>query len=178
MKKSDLPFIPPFYYKYINLVPDNMELISGLVSTRNNLYALREHFTGDESLSYFRNKWTVKDVLQHNIDNERIQAYRALALSRGEINTLPGYNRELYAKYAYASKREVDHLIKEFVLVRNSTIALFESFSESMLLKQGLCSGAKLSVAALGFLTIGNTIRHSNIITQYFLKPQSKSSSS
>ncbi len=178
MKKRDLPFIPPFYTKYINLVPDDMELISGLITSKNNLYALRAHFSGDESLSYFRNKWTIKDALQHNIDNERIQAYRALAFSRGEINALPGYNRELYAKYAYASNRSVEDLLKEFVLVRNSTIALFESFSENMLLKQGTCSGTKLSVAALGFLTIGNTIRHTKIITQYFLKLHNKSSSS
>lgn len=173
MKKANLTFIPPLYAKYINLVPEDMQLVSGLISSKNSLYALRDDILENKNLKYFSNKWTIKDVLQHNIDNERIQTYRALVLSRGDVNDLPGYNRELYAKYAHAEDRDTQALMKEFIIVRASTISLFESFSDDMLLRTGLCSGIKVSVASLGFLIIGHTIRHSNILTKrYFNTPK------
>ncbi|GAB1858126.1 hypothetical protein MHTCC0001_29630 [Flavobacteriaceae bacterium MHTCC 0001] len=177
MKKSDLKFIPKFYDKYINCVPDEMQLITGLRSTKNYFYTQKDHFITHQNTCLSKNNWTPKDILQHIIDNERIQSYRALAFSRNDVNHLSGFNQELYAKFAKANHRNIQDLLKEFIAQRNSTINLFKSFTNNMLNKEGLCSGIKVNVAALGFLIIGHTLRYSNILNELYFNAQSKSSS-
>ncbi len=90
MKRTDLPFVPEFYDRYINYVPENTAIIDGLIASQNVLETYREELIRLGDYQYQEGKWTCKEVVQHLIDNERVMSYRAMALARGEQKGLPG----------------------------------------------------------------------------------------
>ena len=102
--------------------------------------ALKAQF---QNFKYRPEKWTPKDILQHIIDNERITAYRALCLSRGESKKLMGYDENHYGMNSNANDRSMESLLEEFKLVRQSLILLFENFNKKMLFKTGICNERK-----------------------------------
>jgi len=115
-------------------------------------------------------KWTPKDILQHIIDTERIFAYRALRFARFDKINLPGYEENDYADVADANNRTIEDLIEEYRIVKLSSIHLFKSFSEKMLLNIGQANNAPASVRALGYIISGHEIHHINIIKVRYLK--------
>ena len=163
-----MKFMPKFYDSYISLVDDDLDLIAGLKATHRKFCSVKNQLETHQNSRYAEGKWTPKDILQHVIDNERIQSYRALAFSRNDINELPGYNQNLYTKYSNASHRSIEELLNEFVIVRDATICLFESFSEEMLHREGVCSGIRITPLALGFLNIGHAIRHFDVLEELY----------
>lgn len=168
MKKSQLPFIPQFFGTYINKVED-IDVIDGLEQTlhlfENDLAQLKA--IGDKT--YQEGKWTVKEIIQHIIDNERIQAYRALRIARNDKTVLPGYDEGLLAQYTNIDSRTIESLIEEFSLVRKSNIILFKSFSNEMLLRTSVCYQVEVSALSLGFVLIGHQIHHLNVIKEKYL---------
>ena len=109
--------------------------------------------------------------MQHIIDNERIQAYRELAFSRGETSSLPSYDEQKYAAHAHAEIRSMESLLDEFQIVRQASIALFGNFTEEQFHKNGVCSEIKVTPLALGFQIVGHGIHHMNVLRErYFRK--------
>lgn len=169
MTKSDIPVMPYYFDRYINLAED-IELIDALTNTgsydrlipRPTLEAL-----GD--LRYAPDKWTGRDILQHVIDTERIMSYRALRFARRDQTPLPGYDEELFGQSAQANRRTVADLYEEYALVRQASLALFRSFTEEMLLSSGTCFSQTLSVLALGFVLVGHATHHANVIRERYL---------
>lgn len=171
MKKTDLKFLPNFYDRYIALVDDNTNLIDGLKNSETIFESFSEKLIQCQAYRYETNKWTPKELLQHIIDTERIFAYRALSISRLEPNALLGFDENLYAENADANNRNIEDLLKEFKLVRQSTIILFESFNENMLHETGICSETRISPLAIGFTIIGHAMHHLNILNErYFTR--------
>ncbi|MDD7885551.1 DinB family protein [Flavivirga sp. 57AJ16] len=171
MKKSDLKFIPNFFDKYIALVDDETHLIDGLKQSETILETISEKLVQYQEYRYQPNKWTPKELLQHIIDTERILAYRALCISRLETQALLGFDENVYAENSYANNRSIEGLLKEFRLVRQSTIPLFESFNEDMLHRAGISSEIKITALAFGFTIIGHAQHHLNILNdRYFTK--------
>ncbi|HEX8546694.1 MAG TPA: DinB family protein [Cytophagaceae bacterium] len=168
MKKSDIINMPQFFDTYINLAKDEdiITSLEDLAAFNTNFLAALE-ILGDKT--YAEHKWSVKDILQHLIDNERIQAYRALAFARGESKLLPGYDQEPYAHIAMANRRTFESLFEEIKVVRSSTISLFKSFDHKMLSREGICYNVKISVLALGFVIAGHQVHHLNIISERYL---------
>lgn len=115
-------------------------------------------------------KWTPKDILQHIIDSERVFAYRALRFARFDTTNLPGYEENDYADVANANTRTIDELIDEYKMVKLSSIHLFKSFSEKMLMNIGTANNAPASVRAIGYIISGHEIHHINIIKARYLK--------
>lgn len=129
----------------------------------------REQLISFQNYEYEPGKWTPKDLLQHVIDTERVQAYRALAFARNDQNVMAGYDENAYAKNVDISELSMDDLLTEFKIVRRSTIALFSNFSDDMLLKEGVCFKIKVSVRSLGLILIGHPIHHVKVLeTRYF----------
>jgi len=118
---------------------------------------------------YADGKWTVKQVLQHMIDTERIFAYRALSFSRGESLPLPGFNENSYADYAPATHRTFSSLKEEFASVRQSTDTLIKSFTEDQLNRKGIASNYVISVNALCFIIFGHIIHHQHIFQERYM---------
>ncbi|MCB0375618.1 MAG: DinB family protein [Sinomicrobium sp.] len=126
----------------------------------------------DEALNfrYREDKWSVKEVLVHIIDDERIYAYRALSFARNDKTNLPGFEQDDYTANSDSSDRPVETVIEEYEAVRRATIALFKGFSQRSLLRKGIANGNKASVRALGYHILGHELHHINIIENVYLK--------
>lgn len=121
-----------------------------------------------QSYSYAEGKWTVKEVLQHIIDTERILSYRALAFARKDPQTLPPFDETEYGKNAEAERRDWKNLVDEFKAVRTSTNYLFNSFSEDQLASVGTANKYQISVKALGYFITGHLRHHLNILKERY----------
>lgn len=169
MKRSDINPMPEYFDRYINLA-DDVELMDALETSIKELHNLPiEQWKAIGDKVYAAGKWTIKDIVQHMIDTERILAYRALCFARGEAAQLPSYDEDSYAHNANANNRTLEDLIAEWVLVRTSFVALFKSFTPSMLLQTGLGFKGRYSVLAIGFIMAGHQRWHSKIIEERYL---------
>jgi len=120
--------------------------------------------------AYAPGKWTVKEVLQHIIDAERVFSYRALRFARKDPTPLPGFDENLFAKNAKADKRSWIDLVEEFRSVRNATQRLFNSFDEEQLDSSGTASNGSNYVLGFGYISIGHSLHHKKVIEDRYLK--------
>lgn len=158
-----------FYQPYIN-VCGNFELIEGLTKNLVNTTNLFKEIPANKhEYSYEEGKWTIKEILQHLIDSERIFAYRALRIAREDKTNIPGYEHNDYVPVSRANNRNYLDLIEEFKVLRASNICLFESFDEQMLLNIGTANNDSISVRAIGFIMVGHYNHHLNVIKKRYL---------
>lgn len=169
MKKADIIPMPEYFDRYINLVDDELTIIEAL-KHYGPLYIDQdvEQMKALEKQVYAQGKWTVHDILQHLIDNERIFNYRALCFARNDDNILPGHDENMHADMGKASNRNLEDILEEFYLLRQSTVALFKSFDDEMLQRSGICFQKKMSVLALGFTISGHAIHHMNVLRERY----------
>ncbi|MBP6311019.1 MAG: DinB family protein [Flavobacteriales bacterium] len=158
----------PFYKGYVTSVLD-LDIITALQTAADDLNRTLSTFSeaqGDHR--YAPGKWSVKELLQHVIDTERIMSYRALTFARQDPNSLPGFEENEYAACSNADRRSLTELSDEFNLVRKSTIALFRSFTDEMLVAHGNANGRSMSVRALGYVIAGHGQHHVNILEERY----------
>jgi hypothetical protein len=158
-----------FNATYINAV-DDVSLIEGLENGLDQLVSFTENIPVEKlEYRYAEGKWTIKDILLHLIDAERIFAYRALRISRGDKTPLAGFEENDYVPYALANSRSLESLLTEFQFVRNSTLCLFKSFSGEQLAYLGTASNNTISVRAIGFIISGHQNHHLKVIKERYL---------
>ncbi|MBL0044096.1 MAG: DinB family protein [Flavobacteriales bacterium] len=161
--------LPAFYHGYVAKadgtdIPDAMRLASdGLHSVLCNFPTDREEY------SYAAGKWTVKDVVQHIIDAERIFAYRALRFARNDSSALAGFEENDYVPEALTGRRTLKDLLEEHDLVRSSSIALFRSFPLEALNRAGIANSRSITVRAIGWVIAGHANHHSRIIAERYM---------
>jgi len=159
--------MPGYYDRYINLVPD-VELSQGLDDSLQQLNGLDRTALGRiADKSYAPGKWTIKDIIQHLTDGERIMTYRALMFARRDP-TAPGFDQEAFADNANANRRTIDDLLDELISVRRATKAMYDSFDDDMLLARGKSWEHEVSVLDLGFIILGHQIHHMNVIAERY----------
>ena len=120
--------------------------------------------------SYAEGKWTIKELLQHMIDSERIFAYRALCIARGEEASLPGFDENRYAGNSLANMRLLKDILEEYDLVRRSNLLMFRSFTSEMLDNVGTANGKQISLRGLIHVTAAHERHHINILAERYLK--------
>ncbi|MDT0553592.1 DinB family protein [Urechidicola vernalis] len=158
-----------YYQTYIAKVKEH-DLVEGLVQNKMETVSLLESLSEEKfDYAYDIDKWTIKELLLHIIDTERIFANRALRIARNDQVHLPGFDQDEFNNYAEANSRTKTDLIEDFIAARNNTIALFKSFSESMLTNIGIASDHKLSTRAAGFIIIGHENHHIEILRERYL---------
>ncbi len=158
-----------YYQTYLDHLPDE-ELISQLKDLRNQFVEFLENLApADLERSYAKGKWTVAQVLQHILDTERIFQYRALSIARKDKTALPGFDQDTYVSVSNANNKKLSAFLNEFVMVRNSGIALFECFDLEMLKEIGNANGAPLSPGAAGFITAGHQKHHLILFKTHYL---------
>ncbi|MEO0733783.1 MAG: DinB family protein [Bacteroidota bacterium] len=118
---------------------------------------------------YAPGKWTIKDVLQHLIDVERIFAYRMLRYARADTLPLPGFDVDAYGRVQTTAGRPLADLLGEFSLLRRATVRMLMSFSPAELCRQGTASGLTASVRALGFKLVGHDRHHCGVVRDNYL---------
>ncbi len=119
--------------------------------------------------AYAPSKWTIKDIILHLIDCERILAYRALCIARNDTTNFPSFDEDSYAKEGRGNTKSLMNLLTELSSVRQSTLLLFKSFNEEELLRIGTASNTPISVRALGFIIIGHQNHHQKIFEERYL---------
>lgn len=171
MKTSPDPAtLPPFYQGYVANV-SNLNVMDALRSTiavTDKLIRSIPEAKGE--YRYAPGKWSVKELLCHILDAERIFAYRALRFARNDQTELPGFNEQAYAPHANAHSRTLIQLADEFKRLRISTIDLFESFTPEMLVRAGKANNNLISVINLGYVIAGHEVHHRNILLERYLK--------
>ncbi len=168
MNRSNIKTLPAIYNTYVNKVED-IELINALEKYGKALFfPERDKLISLGDKVYAPGKWTVKDMIQHIIDAERIFSYRALRFARHDKTPLPSFEENEYAVTAQASDRELNDLLDEFYVVRDSTILLFKSFTDEMLMREGTMASGNISVLGLGFVIAGHAIHHAGILKERY----------
>lgn len=119
--------------------------------------------------AYAEGKWTIKELLQHIIDAERIFNYRALCIARKETNSLPAFDENAYAENSHANARNWQDLVDEFIHLRKSTEDLYASFNAETLWHKGMANQKIISVLSLGFITVGHFAHHKKVIEERYL---------
>ena len=171
MNSNQLPVkeYAPFYASYIQAL-ENVHLIEELEISLHDFIRFVQNIPMDKfDFRYAEGKWTIKEIIQHLIDTERIFSYRALRISRKDITPLPGFEENDYSINTNANNRNLQDLLTEFSAVRHSTLLLFKSFSSEQLLRIGIASNAEVSVRAIGFITIGHQKHHQKVFEQRYL---------
>ena len=143
MKPSDLKTeeFAGHYATYINQVSGEYTLVEELEISVHRLIKFVQNIPMDKfDYRYAEGKWTIKDILQHLIDTERIFAYRALRFARNDKTELPGFEENDYVDQANANQRSIQYLLSELAVVRQATVSLFKSFSNEELLRKGIAS--------------------------------------
>ncbi len=159
----------PFYKAYVEALGD-VELLPMLRKQKENFPQFLASIPEDKLHdAYDEGKWTVAEVLMHILDSERVFQYRALRIGRGDITPLPGFDQNAYVPNSGASKRTVQDIIDEYIIIRTSTIALFERFTPEVLKQTGTASGTLVSLAALGFIICGHQKHHKKVLVERYL---------
>jgi hypothetical protein len=168
MKKSDINPMPPNFAKFINLVAD-FELFEAFAESIRQMDKIDKNlFQKLDGKRYVANKWTVKDILQHLADSDRIMSYQALMLARKDDSVLQGFNEKLQVDNASADSRTIDELIEDMKVARKGTIEMFKSFDREMLLSKATKWTYEISALAMGFTIIGHQIHHLQIIAERY----------
>jgi uncharacterized damage-inducible protein DinB len=171
MKSSNLPVneFAPNFNKYISILGD-VHLTEELEISVHEFIKFVQNIPMDKfDYRYEEGKWTIKDIIQHLIDAERIFAYRALRIARNDKTPLPGFEENDYAVDAQANSRTIQDLLTEMAVVRQSTLSLFKSLPTQSLERIGTMSNKQMSVRAIGFLIIGHQKHHQKIFQERYL---------
>jgi uncharacterized damage-inducible protein DinB len=118
--------------------------------------------------AYAEGKWTIKEVLQHMIDTERIFNYRAVCFARKEAASLPGFEENDYAANSNANARSWKSLVEEFLAVRHATELMFDSFTDEMLDTAGKANNNSVTVGSVGFISVGHFYHHKKVIEERY----------
>lgn len=161
---------PPYYHTYISKVSTSDDLIYTLQDGRNSFITFIKTVPTEKlEYRYQEGKWTIKEIIIHLMDAERIFTYRALRFSRGDSTNLAGFDENEYVPNSDAASRSLQSLIDEYIALRNSTIEFFKNLSPEMALRTGIANGREISVRALGYIIPGHEIHHLGVIKERYL---------
>ena len=159
-----------YYKSYINLVYID-ELIEAYEIEGLKTIQLFETIQPEmEDFRYKENKWSIKELLQHIIDSERIFCYRALRISRKDNTELAGYDDNIYIENSNCKHRKLIDLIEEFKIIRKATQLLFKSMDIETIDFMGKANGNLISARIIGWMIVGHSIHHCNILKSRYLK--------
>ncbi len=159
----------PFSGAYISLVDDNIEVAALQTEFEKMKLFLLSIPENKWEYRYAEDKWTLKEMLVHMIDTERIFSYRALRIARNDSTPLPGFEQNDYVPFSNANGRRVDDMLKEFEAVRSSTYLLFSGFDNTAWDRYTLVDNHPVSVRAILYLVIGHAKHHLKVIREKYL---------
>lgn len=159
----------PFYANYIAQVPDG-DVVEALIGGVEIAAALLHDVPDERAMrAYAPGKWTLKEVVLHCADAERVFAYRALRFARGDSTELPGWDENTYAPMSGANARSLESLLDELESVRESTVTLFEGLPADAWTRTGKANGKEISVRAIAWISAGHLLHHLEIIQDRYL---------
>ena len=160
----------PYFSGYISLVPDGEILDLLDRQFEETLKILNGISDSEGAFRYAPGKWSVKQLVGHMIDTERVFAYRALCVARGEKTSLPGFDENEYMENASFESVLMTDLAAEFETVRRSTVFLFKNLDETAWLREGIANGNPTTVRALAYIAAGHELHHRKILLERYLQ--------
>ncbi len=160
----------PYYDRYISLVPGN-DILAALDEQRSQtLLLLCARTEADGDFRYAPDKWSLKEVLGHVNDGERILSYRALRIARGDQTAIEGYEQDDYVRNGPFGRRPLSVLIEDYIAVRRATVSLFRNLDEAAWTRRGVANKLEITVRALAFVIAGHELHHRKILEEKYLK--------
>ncbi len=168
----NLETVPPFYKNYVKQIEETDLLQALRISGHRCLELIHSIPEEKADYRYADGKWTIRELLCHIIDAERIFTYRALRFARNDKTPLSGFEENDYASEANASGRSLQKIASEMAHLRSATIDLSEGFTPERLSRKGTANKNELSVIVLGFIIAGHETHHCNILKERYLSGQ------
>ncbi|MFA6440583.1 MAG: DinB family protein [Bacteriovoracaceae bacterium] len=160
----------PYAIMYIKLLPDDGMILQHLFNNRQMIDKFLMSLTPEQWMyRYAEGKWTIKEILLHMIDDERVYAYRALRIARGDTTPLPGFDQDPYVVTSRANERSVESLLEEYASVRNATLTLLGNLPDDAWTRRGTANDHTVTVRALVYHLAGHELHHINIIKDRYL---------
>jgi hypothetical protein len=170
MAKPGKKEYPAFYQTYIDALDDQGDILSQM---ETSLRVFEKDLSGlvldKQEYRYAVGKWTIKEIIQHLIDTERVFVYRALRYSRKDNSSLLSFDENMFVANYEINKRNFDNLVNEFSLLRRSTILMFQNFDEEILDREGKVGENIFTVRALGYICSGHVSHHLKVIRERYL---------
>lgn len=160
----------PFYAGYVEEVEgdDVLGILEAQLASTLELFRALDERMGDHR--YAPGKWSVKEVLGHLADGERVFVYRALCFARGETQGQPGFDEDLYVAQAQFGERTLESIVEEYETVRRATLSFFRSIHGDVWHRIGNANGKPVSVRAIAFITAGHEAHHVRVLRERYLK--------
>ena len=169
MTKPEKTEYNEYYETYVSLVNET-DIVAAFESQLNEMSELFDSIAEEKSaFAYAEGKWTIKELIGHLIDGERMFGYRALRISRGDETPLEGFEQDLYTENAPFNDYKFSDLAEEFELVRKSSVLFFKHLKETDWTRMGTASGNPVSVRALAYIMVGHIRHHANILRDRYL---------
>lgn len=158
----------PYYDRYISLVAGNDVLATLDAQRRQMMLLLSGRDESDGNFRYAPDKWSAKEVLGHVCDTERIFAYRALRISRGDRTSIEGFEQDDYVRNGPFANRALAELIEDYIAVRRATLTLFRNLDEQAWLRRGVANKNEVSVRAIAYTIAGHELHHRRILEEKY----------
>ncbi len=160
----------PYYDRYISLVPGN-DILAALDEQRRQMLLLLSGRTeADGDLRYAPDKWSLKEVVGHLNDTERIMSYRALRIARGDATPIEGFEQDDYVRNGPFARRPLEDLIEDYIAVRRATVSLFRNLDEPAWSRRGVANKNEVTVRALAYIIAGHELHHRKILEEKYLR--------
>lgn len=170
MPQPDQNDYAPFHQTYIRFTTSYLSASEAIQSSYTIVKDFLKAIPESEHLyTYAPGKWTLKEMVQHITDTERILAYRALCIARGDTTPLPGFEEHDYALHSGANAHKWEQLVEEWTSHRQSVIQLFKGLNDTQLTQRGTVNHAAITANALGFIIAGHSLHHLSIIKERYL---------
>jgi hypothetical protein len=160
----------PYYDRYISLVSSNDILGALDEQRRQTLLLLCGRAEADGDLRYAPEKWSVKEVLGHVNDTERVMSYRALRISRGDQTPMEGFEQDDYVRNGPAGHSSLADLIEDYIAVRRATLSLFRNLDETAWTRRGVAAGNEVTLRGLAYIIAGHELHHRKILEEKYLR--------
>ena len=158
-----------YYERYVSSVVDDDILVALEKQLSETIALLSSRSEADGDFRYAPKKWSVKEVVGHLSDSERIFAYRALRLSRNDKTPIEGFEQDDYVRFGDFGQHRLADIVEEFISVRKATLSLFHNLDESAWTRRGLANDTEVSVRALAYIVAGHELHHRAILKSKYL---------
>ena len=158
----------PYYDRYISLVPGSDILGTLDAQRRQMLLLLSGRDESDGDIRYAPDKWSVKEVLGHVCDTERIMSYRALRIARGDRTPIEGFEQDDYVRNGPFGERPLPEAIEDYIAVRRATLSLLRNLDDAAWARRGTANKNEISVRALAYLIAGHELHHRRILEEKY----------
>jgi hypothetical protein len=166
----DTSTLSEFQKSYISLIPPSMHLLEAMDFSHQQLLNRLQSITEERSVfSYQAGKWTIKEMVLHIIDADRVFQYRALSIARGVIENLPSFDENEFARNSNANQVPFHDLVEEYILVSTGFKMLFQNLRERSYLNIGMANHVQLSASTIGYMAAGHRLHHLKILQERYL---------